>query len=156
MSEGPVVADASPVIALEQIGLIGVLAGLYGEVWIPPAVAGEVAPSVVLPPHISVRVLARAPEASVVAARMGPGETDALSLALEAGARLFLVDDRKARREAERLGISVVSTPVVLVSAKQHGLVPTIRGYLDGLVNQHHLWLSPQIVDAVLRRAGEA
>jgi hypothetical protein len=39
-----VVADASPLIALEGIGQLELLKALFEEVLIPPAVAGEVAP----------------------------------------------------------------------------------------------------------------
>jgi hypothetical protein len=52
-----VVADASPLIALERIGQLGLLKALFEEVLIPPAVAGEVAPRLLLPPWIRERAL---------------------------------------------------------------------------------------------------
>jgi predicted nucleic acid-binding protein len=43
MSErGPVVSDASPLIALERIGRLDLLADLFGSIAIPEAVAREV------------------------------------------------------------------------------------------------------------------
>jgi predicted nucleic acid-binding protein len=53
-----VVSDASPLIALQQIDQLKLLHGLFGEVVIPPAVALEVAPSV-LPAWIITRPLAQ-------------------------------------------------------------------------------------------------
>jgi predicted nucleic acid-binding protein len=45
-----VVADASPLIALQRIEQLGLLQALFGEVLIPPAVAREVAARLTLPP----------------------------------------------------------------------------------------------------------
>ena len=52
-----VVADASPLIALERIGRLELLKALFEEVLIPPAVAAEVAPRLLLPPWIRERAL---------------------------------------------------------------------------------------------------
>jgi len=40
-----VVADANPLIALQQIDQLGLLKALFGEVFVPPAVAREVTPA---------------------------------------------------------------------------------------------------------------
>ena len=40
------VADASPLIALQQVGRLELLLAVFGEVSIPPAVAREIRPSV--------------------------------------------------------------------------------------------------------------
>ena len=49
MTPAPVVSNASPLIALEQIGHLQLLEHIFGTVLIPPAVAHEVAPTVTLP-----------------------------------------------------------------------------------------------------------
>jgi predicted nucleic acid-binding protein len=45
-----VVSNASPLIALEQIGQLPILKGLFGTVAAPPAVPREIAP-IVTPPE---------------------------------------------------------------------------------------------------------
>ena len=53
----PVVADASPLIALQQIGQLHLLQALFSEVIVPPAVAREIQPSVPGVPWIIERAL---------------------------------------------------------------------------------------------------
>jgi uncharacterized protein len=79
-----VVADASVLIALGQIGQLPLLERLFGEVVIPPAVAREVVrggPQ--LPGWVRTRTLLWQLDARVVEASLGDGETEAISLALE-------------------------------------------------------------------------
>jgi predicted nucleic acid-binding protein len=45
---GVVVADASPLIAFQQIGRLDLLRTVFGELTVPPAVAREILPSVPL------------------------------------------------------------------------------------------------------------
>jgi predicted nucleic acid-binding protein len=70
-----VASDASPLIALHQIGQLGLLGTIFGSVLIPPAVAREVA-SVERPAWIQVRALEAPLASAVVSARLGPGEED--------------------------------------------------------------------------------
>ncbi len=39
-----VVADASPLIALHQLGRLSLLQRIFGEIYVPPAVARELSP----------------------------------------------------------------------------------------------------------------
>jgi predicted nucleic acid-binding protein len=63
-------------------------------------------------PHVCV-----APEFS----QLGPGEQQAISLALAIGATLLLCDDRDARETAERSGLRVTGTIGVLQQAARIG-----------------------------------
>ena len=78
-----VVSEASPLIALQQIGAVRLLKGLSGGGVIPPAVAEEVAPSVPLPSWIEPRPLQQAVVVEVLHASSSPGESEAISLARE-------------------------------------------------------------------------
>jgi predicted nucleic acid-binding protein len=49
MTTAAVVSNASPLIALEQMGCLHLLEQLFGKILVPPAVAREVAPTVTLP-----------------------------------------------------------------------------------------------------------
>jgi uncharacterized protein len=82
-----------------------------------------------------------------------PGESEALCLAYEMGVRL-VVDDRKAREAAKRLGVQVTGTVGLLLKAKQELLIPSIRPILDDL-DQHGFHLSPALRQEALRLAGE-
>ena len=47
------------------------------------------------------------PETSVVFARLDPGESEAIALAIELSADVVLMDDQTGRREATRQGLRV-------------------------------------------------
>jgi predicted nucleic acid-binding protein len=81
------------------------------------------------------------------------GEAEAIALALEKGWRL-IVDDRKARLWARRLGVRVIGTAGILVRAKRGGLVPSVKPLLESL-KQAGFHLSSDLVAEVLRLAGE-
>jgi len=151
-----VVADTSPLIALHQLGRLSLLQRIFGEIYIPPAVARELSPGVPdLPSWIVVRGLAQPIASEILRASLGAGESEAMSLALEVKAELLIVDDRPARRLALNLGISVAGTAGILLRAKQLGFVPEVRPLLDEIIRRGFR-LSPAIREKALDDAGEA
>ena len=54
---------------------------------------------------------------------LDPGETDAISLALELKIPAILIDERRGRLAAERCGISAMGTLNILEAADTRGLV---------------------------------
>ena len=95
-----VIADSSPLIALVNIGHVEVLPKLFGQVVIPPAVASEIfaasRPQAVrdfaaaLPAWLTVQ----APRSAEPIPELHPGESEALTLAIELHADLVLVARR--------------------------------------------------------------
>lgn len=150
-----VVADASPLIALIQLRLLETVAPLFAELLIPPAVAREIAPSGIRPNWIVERSPRRPFDVRLGGIKLGPGESEAIGLALELGTHTLLLDERRARRLAAELGLRIIGTVGLLVAAKQAGLIVAVRPYLETLlaVGFH---VAPQIIEGALREAGEA
>jgi predicted nucleic acid-binding protein len=117
-------------------------------------VAREVGPRLALPPWVRERALQQPIAREVLRASLGPGESEAISLALEIHADRLIVDERAGRRVAEALGIRVAGVLGLLVLAKQRGLVPFVRPHLDALL-QSGFRADPELVKRILRRAGE-
>jgi predicted nucleic acid-binding protein len=149
-----VVADASPLIALRQIGRLQLLADLFGQVIVPPAVAREVAGDVPLLPYVVVQPLAAPVPQVVIAARLGAGESEAIALALAVGAGRLILDDLPARRLALSLHLPVVGILGLLLAGKQAGLLASVSAEIDALAT-HRFRLAPAVVEQVLRMAGE-
>ena len=73
MSFASVISNASPLIALEQIGHLDLLKGLFSAVLIPPVVAREIASTVTLPAWVSERALTQPMGPQILRTALGPG-----------------------------------------------------------------------------------
>jgi len=151
---GSVVADASVLIALSNIGQLDLLEPLVGEVVIPPEVAREVAPGVALPPWVRTRALERPLDLRVGEAALHRGESEAVSLALELGAERLILDDLPARKLAKKLGLSIVGTSGLVFLAKRKGLIPAVRPVLDAL-RAKGFRLRQDVYEEILNAANE-
>lgn len=159
-----VVSDASPLIALAAIGELSLLHRLYGEVLVPEAVHLEATASrPSAPGAVEVRdaswITVRAVKDRVLVAALSldldPGEAEAIALAVESGADLLLMDERRGRLAATRLGRRVVGVLGALTDAKQRGLVPAVRPLLDALATDAGFRISHELHRRVLEAAGE-
>jgi uncharacterized protein len=151
---GPVLSDASPLIALEQIGRLGLLAALYGSIGVPPAVAGEVRDSVPLPSWIQVKHHVGSMPAHLRRSTLDRGEQELLWLAHETGASRVLIDEQPARKMARTFGMRVTGTLGVLLAAKRAGHVSDVRSLVDNLVATR-FFLTPELYDRIISDAGE-
>jgi uncharacterized protein len=147
------VADASPLTALAQIDQLPLLEKLFGETLVPPAVVSEVSQS--LPAFIRERKLSRPIPAAVRRAALDPGESEAISLALEIGAERLILDERTARRLAQDVGLPIIGVLGILLASKQKGLIPLVRPMLDALV-KNRFRITPDLYEWLLSETGEA
>jgi predicted nucleic acid-binding protein len=150
-----VVSNSSPLIALEQIGQLDLLQALFVTLLVPPAVVRETAPTVSLPDWVTERPLSQQIGPQILSSSLGPGESEAISLALEIGAQWLILDDRPARRLARSLGLPVIGTLGVLLAAKRRGLVDALRPQLDGLTKSG-FFIAPDLYEQILADGGEA
>jgi predicted nucleic acid-binding protein len=126
-----VVADTAPINYLVLIGEQELLPTLFGRVIIPEAVLQELlavaSPQAVRewiakpPQWIEIRKSAMAPDRSL--SHLDEGERQALQLAEELRANLFLVDEKAARREAVKRHLETSGTLGVLDRAAEKRLV---------------------------------
>jgi predicted nucleic acid-binding protein len=123
-----VIADTGLINYLVLIGHIGILPALCEKVILPWAVRDELTdpdtPGRVRPwiatPH---EWLKFGTPAGLAVARLGAGETEAITLAVEFHADLLLMDDRRGVKAARGKGIEVTGTLGVLSLAGKRGLV---------------------------------
>lgn len=152
--ELPVISNASPLIALERIGSLGLLSELYGELVMPPAVTRELGPPWPQP-WTRLRTPRLPFDRRVATARLDPSELEAIALALEIGDDVILLDDRAARRLGRALDLPVSGTIGVLQSAKRIGLLPGIGPTLDAVLARGFRASSQGIAQALVD-SGEA
>lgn len=159
-----VVSDASPLIALAIIGEIDLLRRLYGEIVVPEAVYREVTNSRPFAPgaaefRAAAWIRARAVNdrllVCALSLELDPGEAEAIALAVEVDAELLLIDERRGRIAAMRLGRRVVGVLGALIEAKQRRIVPEVRPLLDRLATDAGFRISRELRARVLETAGE-
>ena len=133
-----VISNATPIIALSLIQQLELLHKLYGEVWIPPAVAAELEAGGARAGAAEVRaatyirsVALDDPRRAVLLNDLDPGEAEVIALAQERHADLVIIDERLGRRHARRLGLTLTGVVGVLIKARQQGFVDEIRPYLE-------------------------
>jgi predicted nucleic acid-binding protein len=156
MSDGRFVSNASPLIALAQIGRLPLLHDLFGEITIPPVVRREIAPTIPNPPSWVIEyLLPFTVDPVVVRAALDLGERDALGLAIHLGARGVIVDDKRGRRLGTTLGFEVVGTLGVLLRAKRERLLTVVRPEIEALAGVG-FYLSSSLRQLALEEAEEA
>lgn len=158
-----VVADTSPLISLDACNQLDLLRRLYARVIVPKEVERELSvggttalTNGLTRAHrkwIKVRVL-RTPPAPVLVAALDPGEAEVITLALEIGCPLVLLDEPPARAAARAAGLQATGAIGVLLRAKKEGLLVAIKPSTDLMISQG-IRLSNSLIDFVLRRAGE-
>lgn len=154
VSDGEIAVNSSPLIALEHIGHLDLVRLLFGTVCVPPAVARETAPTVAKRSWIIERPLSQPLAPQLLRVSLGPGESEAISLALEIRARWLVIDDRSARRLAAGLHIPVVGTLGLLLASKRRNFTVAVRPALEALLKSG-FHVAPGLSRCVLLDAGE-
>jgi predicted nucleic acid-binding protein len=159
-----VVSDASPIITLSSVGQLQLLRLLYSKILIPHAVFSEITevekdlPGAselagcdwITVKHIKDKILFKA-----LIADLDTGESEAIVLAVEGNAQLFLADERRARNIATRLGINVIGVAGILIEAKRKNLIPEVKPLLNGMIRKSGFRISRELYNLILNTAGE-
>ena len=159
-----VVVDAGPLIALAVAGVLPLVLKQF-ELCVPQAVLDECLSDPYAPGAALIRELSSCAGFSTVSDNainkldsayvmgLGSGEVAVLSYAHQHG-QVALVDERRARRIAHQLGVSVVGSGAVLVALKKSGAVTSIRPALVAW-QMHGYFLSAALQKQLLAAAGE-
>jgi predicted nucleic acid-binding protein len=90
----------------------------------------------------------------LLAAQIDMGEAAVIQTALDEAHDAVILDDLKARRIAQTLGLQVTGTLGILLQAKQSGLLPSLSAAITTL-EKRGMWIAPALVAKAIRLAGE-
>ncbi len=160
-----VVSNTSPITNLAAIRQLDLLQQLYTQIVIPEAVYNELTGVETPVPGtrevqdldwIQVRPVVN--PSFVIALQQEPldlGEAEAIALARELNADRLLIDERKGRAVASRLGIKLTGVLGILIVAKRRELIPKIKPLIDELIDISRFRVSDELYARVLQDVGE-
>lgn len=159
-----IVSDTSPVSNLLIIGELDILLQLFGVIIIPPKVFEEIQKLENFEIDIaeiknSEWIKTIIPSDSKLVQELNEildeGESEAIALAKELNAEFILIDEKKGRKVAERLGITAIGLLGILLKAKQKRAVERVMPLLDALRQDAGFWISDVLYHDILMQADE-
>jgi len=152
MNSKAVISDTSSLIALESIMELELLQKMFREIYITDEIQKEFGSK--LPSWIKVKKLHDRTMLQVITLELDLGEASGIALALEMPDSLLIIDEKKGRNYANRLGINMIGILGVLIRAKEKGIIETLKPILNKL-NDCDFRMSEKLVNDVLKRVGE-
>ncbi len=152
-----VISNSSPIILLSKVGRLHVLQALYNEIVIPEAVykeVFEVRQEIEKPEWIKVEKISDKSTGRFLMSSLGPGESEAIVLALESKSDLLLLDDYRARNYANSVGLKITGTAGILVDARDKGIIDKVKEVLDALIKSDYR-ISESLYRTVIKKSGE-
>ena len=147
-----IIADTSCFIILSKIEELDLLKKVYGQIVTTTAIVeefGETLPDWVIIENVSDKSRQRLLELQI-----DSGESSAIALALELPKSTLILDDFKARKIAQQLGIPFTGTIGVIIRAKLNSIIPSIRPYLEK-IKETNFRISAEIELQALKEAKE-
>lgn len=163
-----VISDTSPISNLIDLGQLSLLQSLFQSIILPLEVFEELNrnhdPVFVDSINQAISegwIVVKTSQSNLIPetidlAALDPGEIDAISLAIEVGADLLLIDERAGTKIANLLNVQTVGLLGVLLQAKESGKIFRIKPLLDSLREDIGFWVSESLYQKVLHMADEA
>jgi uncharacterized protein len=155
--------NTSPLVFLDNLGRLELLRYERREVYIPRAVAEEIAEKpdaaaqavqIGCVTWIQVGNVTDETAVTLVQASLQKGKAEVIILAIELHAERLVMDAQDARRFANRCGLTVVGTLGILLAAKQRGAIASLRVEINALASLGFR-ANPQLVTTVLQSGRE-
>lgn len=124
-----VISDASPIIALADIGELELLKLLYDTIVITDLVQSEIHAE--LPDWIKISTAYDSKQLQILELELDKGEASAITLALKNPESRIILDESKGRAVAKRLGLQVIGTLGIIIKAKDKGLIDSGKRILE-------------------------
>jgi len=153
MPERVIIADSSCLIALSNIGELQLLHQVYEQITITPEIEYEFGEP--LPNWITVEEVTDKKKISILELELDKGESSAIALAIERENSLLVIDEKKGRRVAKKMGIKITGILGVAVKAKEIGLIEKVGPIIEKM-EKVDFRISASLKEKILKRVGES
>jgi len=148
-----IISDTSCIILLDKIGELKILNKLFRIIVTTQEVTEEFGHQ--LPFWFEIQQPKDKNYQSIIEASVDKGEASAIALAIELeDCYLIIDDDRKGRKFAHQLGLTIIGTIGVIVAAKLAGIIPSVRPILSK-IRTTNFRITERLELLILKKAGE-
>lgn len=147
-----IVSDTSCFIILSKIEALDLLQKVYKKIIVTEDIQIEFGNK--MPKWVEVMTVRNKQKQEILELHIDKGEASAIALALEKAGSTLILDDYKARKIAEHLGLSYTGTIGVIIKAKKMGLINSIKPLLNKIKNTDFR-ISPELETEALKEADE-
>mgnify|MGYP000862518243 CR=1 FL=1 len=157
-----VIANSTPLIALNKIGKLDLLKEIYKEIIIPYAVYEEVILNsnkasndfIKESNFFSIKRIKNEEARKLFVTSLHKGEVEVMILAKEIKADICIIDDLLARKYAKYYNLNITGTIGILLKAKELGLITRIKPIMDEL-KVSGIYIDTKLYNRVLEIARE-
>ena len=147
-----IIADISCFIILSKINELELIHHVYGEIVTTVDIANEFGEE--LPIWVEIVEVKDKLRQQLLEMQVDKGESSAMALALEMPESTIVIDDYKARKVADHLGINYTGTIGVLIKAKLLGIIQSIKPLLSK-IKETNFRISAELEEKALQESGE-
>lgn len=158
-----IICNSTPLINFASINRLDILKSLFTEIVIPQAVYSETVESGfpnsetivngIKAGWLKVKLVEEMPES--IPLELDAGEREAIALALSEQKTRVVLDERRARKVAQQLGLNVIGTLGILILGKQNRIIPQVKPLLDAMMTEAQYWVNESLYYDVLQAVSE-
>ena len=159
-----IISNSTPLINFSMIDELGILKQLFNTIVVPEAVWYEIVikgksyPSASTVSQSDFVLRERIHNTALfhtLSMNLSAGETETIVLAIETNARLVLLDELEARAIGKHFGLNIMGSIGCLIEAKQRGIIPEVKSYLDRMKNSAKFWVNDELYKRIMKDQGE-
>ena len=162
----PAVSDTSPILGLSAIGLLSLLKSQFETIFIPHAVLEELKVETNFRGTTSIQQalkdgwlkpceIQNKPLAQALSLELDKGESEAIALAVDLKIQMLVMDESMGRERARAMGLQTIGVLGVLLNAKKHKQIKSIKKAMESLRQEVGFFISDDLFEQVVKAAGE-
>ena len=150
-----VISDSSALISL-GVEKLDILGKLFETVMIPEAVYNEVFNKKVSnldlkkTKFLQIEKVTDRKMVKLLKMQLGYGESEVIALALEKGIDRVIIDDKQARKVADKLGLKVIGTLGILILAKEKQVIKEVRPLVLSMMEKINFRIDRALLNKIL------
>ena len=159
-----IISDTGPILTMAYVNRLDLLFSIYPDFFIPEGVFAELRINLPKYSEVSATIIKEiTPHGIEISHKewlkdyeegLGVREKECLILVKETGINYLLIDDAKARKFAESLGIICIGSLAIFIKAKELGLIREIRPIFYLIANSDRFF-QKELMNAILKKFGE-